>query len=134
MAFGAALFVLIPQQVKVTDADLTRVIQGLVAGVGFLGAGAVIRIGDQAEVIGLTTAAGIWLTAAIGQGSENRCYSLPPATMQVTHFGSLFAFCHSILRASLPAFNACPMTLRVLSAEASACSTRKNCTPRASSS
>jgi len=59
VAFGAALFVLIPQQVKVTDADLTRVIQGLVAGVGFLGAGAIIRIGDQPEVIGLTTAAGI---------------------------------------------------------------------------
>ncbi len=52
-----------------TDADLTRVIQGLVAGVGFLGAGAIIRIGDQGEVKGLTTAAGIWLTAAIGMAA-----------------------------------------------------------------
>jgi len=69
VALGAALFVLIPQQAKVTDADLTRVIQGLVAGVGFLGAGAIIRIGDQGEVKGLTTAAGIWLTAAIGMAA-----------------------------------------------------------------
>jgi len=65
VALGAALFVLIPHQAKVSDADLTRVVQGVVAGVGFLGAGAIIRVGDQ-EVKGLTTAAGIWLTAAIG--------------------------------------------------------------------
>ena len=69
VALGAALFVLIPQQAKVTDADLTRVLQGLVAGVGFLGAGAIIRVGDQGEVKGLTTAAGIWLTAAIGMAA-----------------------------------------------------------------
>ena len=69
VALGAALFILIPQQSGVTDADLTRVVQGLVAGVGFLGAGAIIRIGDQGEVKGLTTAAGIWLTAAIGMAA-----------------------------------------------------------------
>jgi len=69
VALGAALFVLIPQQAKVTDADLTRVLQGLVAGVGFLGAGAIIRVGEQGEVKGLTTAAGIWLTAAIGMAA-----------------------------------------------------------------
>ena len=69
VALGAALFILIPQQAGVTDADLTRVVQGLVAGVGFLGAGAIIRIGDQGEVKGLTTAAGIWLTAAIGMAA-----------------------------------------------------------------
>ena len=69
VALGAAMFVLIPQQAKVTDADLTRVLQGLVAGVGFLGAGAIIRVGDQGEVKGLTTAAGIWLTAAIGMAA-----------------------------------------------------------------
>ena len=37
VALGAALFVLIPQQAGATDADLTRVLQGLIAGVGFLG-------------------------------------------------------------------------------------------------
>jgi putative Mg2+ transporter-C (MgtC) family protein len=69
VALGAALFVLIPQQAGVTDADMTRVLQGLVAGVGFLGAGAIIRVGDNGEVKGLTTAAGIWLTAAIGMAA-----------------------------------------------------------------
>jgi putative Mg2+ transporter-C (MgtC) family protein len=66
VALGAALFVLIPQQIGVPDADMTRVLQGLVAGVGFLGAGAIIKGDTDEDVKGLTTAAGIWLTAAIG--------------------------------------------------------------------
>jgi putative Mg2+ transporter-C (MgtC) family protein len=66
VALGAALFVLIPQQAGVSAVDLTRVLQGLTAGVGFLGAGAILKKADGGEVEGLTTAAGIWLTAAIG--------------------------------------------------------------------
>ena len=66
VALGAALFVLIPQQAKMSDADLSRVMQGLVAGVGFLGAGTIIKGNGEEDVKGLTTAAGIWLTAAIG--------------------------------------------------------------------
>ena len=66
VAIGAALFVLIPQQAGATAADLTRVLQGLISGVGFLGAGAIISGTRQVETRGLTTAAGIWVTAAIG--------------------------------------------------------------------
>lgn len=66
VALGAALFVLVPQQAGASVADLTRVLQGLVAGVGFLGAGAIIRGNQQTDTKGLTTAASIWLTAAIG--------------------------------------------------------------------
>lgn len=66
VAGGSALFVLIPQQAGVPDVELTRVLQGLVAGVGFLGAGSIIKGQDRDEVKGLTTAAGIWFTAAIG--------------------------------------------------------------------
>lgn len=66
VSLGAALFVLIPQQAGVSDADLTRVLQGLVAGIGFLGAGTIIKGNGDEEIKGLTTAAGIWLTAAIG--------------------------------------------------------------------
>jgi putative Mg2+ transporter-C (MgtC) family protein len=69
VALGAALFVLIPQQSGVSDADLTRVLQGLVAGVGFLGAGCIIKGQAEEEVKGLTTAANIWLTAAIGMAA-----------------------------------------------------------------
>ena len=49
-----------------SDADLTRVLQGLIAGIGFLGAGTIVKGGGEEEIKGLTTAAGIWLTAAIG--------------------------------------------------------------------
>ena len=69
VALGAALFVLIPQQSGVSDADLTRVLQGLVAGVGFLGAGCIFKGQAEEEVKGLTTAANIWLTAAIGMAA-----------------------------------------------------------------
>jgi len=66
VALGAALFIMIPQQAGVSDADLTRVLQGLVTGIGFLGAGTIIKRDSEESVMGLTTAAGVWLTAAIG--------------------------------------------------------------------
>ena len=66
VGLGAALFVLVPLQAGMEIADLSRVLQGVVAGVGFLGAGAIIKLNDSQEIIGLTTAASIWLTAAIG--------------------------------------------------------------------
>lgn len=66
VALGAALFVLIPSQMGIPEGEMTRVLQGLVAGVGFLGAGTIIKVNSEHEVKGLTTAAGIWLTAAIG--------------------------------------------------------------------
>ncbi|MEQ1602816.1 MAG: MgtC/SapB family protein [Methylophilaceae bacterium] len=69
VAMGAALFVLIPQQAGASSADLSRVLQGLIAGVGFLGAGAIIIGTKQVETRGLTTAAGIWVTAAIGMAA-----------------------------------------------------------------
>ena len=67
VAIGSALFVLIPQQTGIVPADMSRVIQGLVAGVGFLCAGTILKHGrDEQQVQGLTTAAGLWMTAAIG--------------------------------------------------------------------
>jgi putative Mg2+ transporter-C (MgtC) family protein len=42
------------------------VIQGLTAGIGFLGGGAILKWHDTHEVHGLTTAAGLWMTAALG--------------------------------------------------------------------
>ena len=66
VALGSALFVLVPQQAGLSNDELSRVLQGLVAGVGFLGAGAVIKQTQSGQVHGLTTAAGIWSTAAIG--------------------------------------------------------------------
>ena len=66
VALGAAIFVLVPELADVPEGDMTRVIQGVITGIGFLGAGAIIKGEDEERVQGLTTAAGIWLTAAIG--------------------------------------------------------------------
>lgn len=66
VSVGAALFILVPQQAGMPDADLSRILQGLVAGVGFLGAGTIIKGQREEDIHGLTTAAGLWLTAAIG--------------------------------------------------------------------
>lgn len=66
VAMGAALFVLVAQQVGIAPADNSRVLQGVIAGVGFLGAGTILKGDAESQVKGLTTAAGIWLTAAIG--------------------------------------------------------------------
>jgi len=66
VGLGAALFVIVPQQSGVHAGDMTRVLQGVTAGIGFIGAGAIIKAGNRGEVRGLTTAASIWATAAIG--------------------------------------------------------------------
>jgi putative Mg2+ transporter-C (MgtC) family protein len=66
VALGAALFILVPQQAGASSSDISRVLQGLVAGIGFLGVGAIVKGRDESSVSGLTTAAGIWMTAAIG--------------------------------------------------------------------
>jgi len=66
VAMGAALFVLLSQQAGMPPSDLSRVVQGIIAGIGFLGAGTILKGDDEEKVKGLTTAAGIWLTAAIG--------------------------------------------------------------------
>lgn len=66
VAVGSAIFVLVPLEAGVSQADLSRVLQGVVTGVGFLGAGAIIKLNQEQEIKGLTTAASVWLTAAIG--------------------------------------------------------------------
>ena len=69
VAMGSALFVLISQQAGMDSAGLSRVVQGLIAGIGFLCAGTILKGNDEEKVKGLTTAAGIWLTAAIGMAA-----------------------------------------------------------------
>ncbi|NML47365.1 MgtC/SapB family protein [Ramlibacter sp. G-1-2-2] len=63
---GSALFVLLPQQLQMSDDAVSRVLQGLLAGIGFLCAGAILKRPQEEHVRGLTTSAGIWMTAAIG--------------------------------------------------------------------
>ena len=67
VAMGSAVFVLLPVEMGLDQAGISRVIQGLVAGVGFLCAGTILKSPELRHgVEGLTTAAGLWLTSAIG--------------------------------------------------------------------
>ncbi|HEY9736854.1 MAG TPA: MgtC/SapB family protein [Trichocoleus sp.] len=75
VSLGSALFVLIPIQIGIAAADpgeLSRVVQGIVTGVGFIGAGVIFHRQHRngvAEARGLTTAAGIWVVASLGVAS-----------------------------------------------------------------
>ena len=69
VSLGAALFVLVPAESGMGAEELSRVVQGLVSGIGFLGAGAVLKMGSEGRIHGLTTAATIWATAAVGMSA-----------------------------------------------------------------
>ena len=66
VGLGAALFVIAPRQSGITEGDVSRIIQGVAAGIGFIGAGTILKLTERQEIQGLTTAASLWLTAAIG--------------------------------------------------------------------
>ena len=66
VALGTALFVIASVGSGMTSDGVSRVIQGLASGIGFIGAGAILKLSKSREIQGLTTAAGIWMTAAIG--------------------------------------------------------------------
>lgn len=67
VALGSALFVLVPLQAGMDEEGLSRIIQGLLAGVGLLCAGSILKSnGTDEQIHGLTTAAGLWATTAIG--------------------------------------------------------------------
>lgn len=66
VSMGAALFVIASLEFEMSASDLSRVIQGLATGIGFIGGGAILKLTERREVEGLTTAAGIWMTSAVG--------------------------------------------------------------------
>lgn len=66
VGLGAAVFVMVPLQVGIGGDGISRVIQGLATGIGFIGGGAILKLSHEREIHGLTTAAGLWLTAAAG--------------------------------------------------------------------
>jgi putative Mg2+ transporter-C (MgtC) family protein len=65
-ALGAALFVLAPRAAGMNDEAVSRILQGVIAGIGFLGGGVILKQDEAGRIRGVTTAAGIWLTSAIG--------------------------------------------------------------------
>jgi putative Mg2+ transporter-C (MgtC) family protein len=66
VSMGTAMFVLAAAESGMQEDALSRVVQGLATGIGFLGAGAILKLESERRIRGLTTAAGIWMTAALG--------------------------------------------------------------------
>ena len=66
VAIGAALFVL-PFDRDESYEAMARAVQGIAAGIGFIGAGCILKEGGR--VRGLTTAGSVWITAAMGAGA-----------------------------------------------------------------
>jgi putative Mg2+ transporter-C (MgtC) family protein len=66
VSLGTAVFVIACSDAGMSLDGLSRVIQGIVTGIGFIGAGTILKLNEQREIQGLTTAAGLWMTAAIG--------------------------------------------------------------------
>lgn len=78
---GACLFTVISMYAFGADSDRSRVASTVVTGVGFLGAGTIIR--RERNVHNLTTAASIWMTAAVGMAVGVRAWLLALATTLV---------------------------------------------------
>ena len=76
ICLGAAVFTVLSQKMaaNITGDSVTRIAAQIVTGVGFLGAGAILR--DRGGVFGLTTAATIWLVASIGMACGAGFYLL----------------------------------------------------------
>jgi putative Mg2+ transporter-C (MgtC) family protein len=66
VTLGTTVFVLACSGVGMSSDGLSRVIQGIVTGIGFIGAGSILKLNEERAIQGLTTAAGVWMTAAIG--------------------------------------------------------------------
>lgn len=64
VALGTAMFIVSAAESGMHLDSLSRIVQGLATGIGFLGGGAILKLTSEREIHGLTTAAGIWMTAA----------------------------------------------------------------------
>ena len=80
VAMGSAIFVVAGLGVAPAPwPDATRVVQGVAAGIGFIGAGTILKLKDSLEVKGLTTAGAIWLAASVGTAAGLAMYELAVA-------------------------------------------------------
>ncbi len=73
---GTAVFVVACLGAGMSSEGLSRVIQGLVTGIGFIGAGTILKLSEERDIQGLTTAAGVWMTAAIGIAAGLGCLGI----------------------------------------------------------
>jgi len=87
VAVGAAVFIVAGTLLGADHPDaVSRIVQGVATGIGFLGAGTILKLGDQQEIKGLTTASSIWLAAALGTAAGLAAYELAAAALVVSLF------------------------------------------------
>jgi len=87
VAIGCAIFVIGGLDVAGEQSEaVTRVIQGIAAGIGFLGAGTILKLDQKQEIKGLTTASSIWLSAALGTAAGLAEYALATAAAIISLF------------------------------------------------
>jgi putative Mg2+ transporter-C (MgtC) family protein len=82
IALGSAMFTLLSIELAPAGADPTRIVAQVVTGIGFLGAGAIMR--TDSGVPGLTTAATVWVNAAVGVAAGGGQYDLAFIATAVT--------------------------------------------------
>jgi putative Mg2+ transporter-C (MgtC) family protein len=103
VALGAALFVIVPLESGFDPDALSRIVQGVATGIGFIGAGAILKLTDRHRVEGLTTSATIWIVTAIGVAA--RLGRLAIAAVAVALAWVVLALLHKAARSPLPAPN-----------------------------
>jgi putative Mg2+ transporter-C (MgtC) family protein len=87
VSIGCAIFVIGGLEVAGEQQDsVTRIIQGIASGIGFLGAGTILKLDQKQEIKGLTTAASIWLAAALGTIAGLAEYALAVASALISLF------------------------------------------------
>ncbi len=86
VSLGAALFTLLSGEIarRLGDTGSTRIASNIVQGIGFLGAGAIMR--ESGSIIGMTTAATIWVEAAIGMSAGAGLYAVAEFTTGLVLF------------------------------------------------
>lgn len=97
VSLGSALFTLVASPTLGVGMDvpsLSRVIQGVAAGIGFLGAGTILKRDDEHRVEGLTSAASVWVTAALGVAAGSGW--LGPALLAGFLAWAILYVCHKI--------------------------------------
>jgi putative Mg2+ transporter-C (MgtC) family protein len=81
VSIGCAIFIIAGMGIVGGESEaVTRVVQGIASGIGFLGAGTILKLDDKQEIKGLTTASSIWLASALGTAAGSGEYILAAAS------------------------------------------------------
>jgi putative Mg2+ transporter-C (MgtC) family protein len=92
VSLGAALFTIVSIEIarRTGDASTTRIASNIVQGIGFLGAGVILR--ERGSVTGLTTAATIFAVAAMGMAAGGGLYAVSGIACTLVLFALVFLF------------------------------------------